>query len=61
MAMFTAYVTSGSFTCEAESQEEAELKYNAYWEGSDCGCDEAYCVCEYDDNDVTHFWEGETV
>jgi hypothetical protein len=59
MAMFTAYVTSGSFTCEAESLEEAEKKYDAYWDGEDfCGDN---CQCSYDDGDVTHFWEGETV
>lgn len=59
MATYVARVIAGEFTCNARSEDEAEAKYDAWFEGEDCGCDEQalMCICDYDDDVVDHEWE----
>jgi len=49
MATWVAEIVTSSFTCEADSEEEAELKYDAYFDGDE----EAG---EIDDNYTDHSW-----
>ena len=53
--IWTAKIITQEFTCFADSEEEAEMKYDAYFNGEDCGCGKE-CICGEDDN-VDHFWE----
>ena len=59
MATYIANVVSGVFTCHANSEEDAEHKYDAYWNGEDCLCEQQglECICNYDDDVVDHIWE----
>lgn len=59
MATYIANIVSSTFTCNANSEEEAEEKYSAYFNDEDCKCQEQglECICEYDDNCVDHIWE----
>jgi hypothetical protein len=60
--VYTAHIVSQTFSCNALSIEDAERKYDAYWDGEDCGCEEdnLECICQISD-DVTHYWDGEVV
>ena len=59
MAVYTANIVTSSFTCNARSEEEAEEKYDAWFNGGDCGCEAQglKCICGEDDNNVDHYWE----
>ena len=59
MATYTANVITGQFICNANSEEEAEEKYAAYFDDEDCGCEAQGldCICQYDDGAVDHYWE----
>ena len=59
MAIYTANIITSSFTCNARSEEEAEEKYDAWFNGEDCGCETQglECICREDDDNVDHYWD----
>ena len=61
MAIYTANIVTSSFTCNARSEEEAEEKYDAWFNGGDCGCETQglECICSDDDNNDDHYWDVE--
>jgi len=52
MATWVAEIVTAVFICEADNFEEAEAKYDAYWDGDE----EAG---EYNDTDTQHNWSTE--
>jgi hypothetical protein len=47
-------VVTQVITIEAPTEEEAELKYDAYFNGEDCPCGEEVCDCVEDSEDCYH-------
>lgn len=52
MATWVAEIVTAVFSCEADSEEEAEAKYDAFFDGDE----EAG---EYSDSDTFHEWSTE--
>lgn len=51
-------VTGATFTVIAHNEEEAELKYDAYWNEEPCPCGKPECHCfDFDEDDVSHTME----
>lgn len=58
MATYLASIVSQSLTIKADSIEEAEEKYDSYFERTPCPCKKRNCDCIfYDDTDVRHYME----
>jgi hypothetical protein len=55
MAKYLIQVVTQSFVFEAESAEDAEAKYDAYWSQDACPCGTEDCTCLIDeDEEVEH-------
>ena len=63
MKTYYAEVVSETLAIQANSEEEAEAKYCAYYDGEDCpdhGTPVSQCCVDYSDSDVYHnMTEGE--
>lgn len=64
MNHYSMEIVTQTLTIRAESQEEAELKYNAYFGAESCPCgQDDRCDCVEDSDDVYHITsklEGES-
>lgn len=58
---YTANIVTQQFICNANSLEDAERKYDAFFNGEDCGCDTEgiECICG-EEEDTYHTWDGES-
>ena len=58
MDTYLIQVVTQSFVFEADSAEDAEAKYDAYWADEPCPCGIDDCQCLQDeDEEVTHITE----
>jgi hypothetical protein len=51
---YSMEIVTQTLTIEANSQEEAEHKYNAYFGAEPCPCGQDQCDCVEDSDDVYH-------
>jgi hypothetical protein len=51
---YSMEIVTQTLTIRAESQEEAEHKYNAYFGAELCPCGQDQCDCVEDSDDVYH-------
>jgi len=54
MKTYVMEVVSQVLTISANSEEEAEAKYGAHFEGEDCPCGKGNCDCVTDSEDCYH-------
>lgn len=54
MKTYTMEVVCQVLTIQANSEAEAEAKYDAYFGGEDCPCGDEECDCVDDCEDVYH-------
>jgi hypothetical protein len=54
MKTYTMEVVTQVMTISANSEEEAEAKYDAYFSGDDCPCGADDCECVEDSEDCYH-------
>ena len=58
MGTFLASVVCESLTIQADSVDEAEAKYDAFFNNEPCPCNQQDCKCvKHDDSDVRHYME----
>lgn len=57
MNRYTMEVITQVLTIDALTQDEAELKYDAYFNGEACPCGAEDCSCVEDSDDVYHTTE----
>lgn len=57
MNRYSMEVVTQVLTIDALTEEEAELKYDAYFSGEPCPCGEDDCNCVEDSDDVYHTTE----
>jgi hypothetical protein len=56
MARFVAEIVTQVFSCDADTEEEAERKYSAYFTNDEPCCTDV-CTCDLDEDYVDHSWE----
>jgi hypothetical protein len=54
MKTYTMEVVTQVVTISANSEEEAEAKYDAFFSGDDCPCGAEDCECVEDSEDCYH-------